>query len=66
VIGVYCTGKIMDWKLDPNTATVSGEKISLAFRSVFAYVLAIFSWLLACSALGRASLSSGQTGDQPT
>jgi hypothetical protein len=66
VVGVYCTGKIMDWKLDPKTATLSGEKVSLAFRLLFAYLLAIFSWLLACSALGRARLSGGQTGSQPT
>ncbi|HMF89367.1 MAG TPA: hypothetical protein VKL40_01900 [Candidatus Angelobacter sp.] len=66
VIGVYCTPKIMDWKLDPKTATLSAEKTSLAFRLLFAYLLAIFSWLLACSALGRASLSSGQAGSQPT
>jgi hypothetical protein len=65
VIGVYLTGKIMDWKLDPKTATLSGERASLAFRLLFAYVLAIFAWLLACSALGRARLSSGQAGSKP-
>ena len=65
LVGVYCTGKIMGWKLDPRTATLSAEKTSLAFRLLFAYLLAIFAWLLDCSALGRASLSSGQTGSKP-
>lgn len=65
LIGVYCTGKIMDWKLDPKTATLAGEKASLAFRLFFVYLLMIFSWLLDCSALGRARLSGGQTGSQP-
>ncbi len=65
VIGVYLTGKIMDWKLDPRTATLPAEKVNLAFRLLFAYLLGIFSWLLACSALGRARLSSGQSGSQP-
>jgi hypothetical protein len=65
VIGVYCTGAIMGWKMDPKTATLPAEKTSLAFRLLFAYLLAIFSWLLAGSALGRARLSSGQPGSKP-
>jgi hypothetical protein len=65
VIAVYCTGKIMDWKLDPKTATLAGEKASLAFRLLFACLLAIFGWLLACSALGRARLNGGQAGSKP-
>ncbi|HKF20795.1 MAG TPA: hypothetical protein VKE93_04455 [Candidatus Angelobacter sp.] len=65
VIAVYCTGKIMDWKLDPKTATLAGEKASLVFRLLFAYLLAIFAWLWACSALGRARLSSRQAGNEP-
>jgi hypothetical protein len=65
VIGVYCIPKIMDWKLDPRTATLSAEKASLTFRLLFAYLLAIFSWLLVCSALGRARLGGGQAGSKP-
>jgi len=54
LVGVYCTGKIMGWLLDPKTATLGGEKTSLSFRLFFAYLLALFSWLWACSMLARA------------
>src|SRR5262249_29595556 len=66
VIGVYCSGKIMEGELNPQTATLAGEKASLSFRLLFAYLLVIFSWLLDGSALGRARLSSGKAGSQPT
>jgi hypothetical protein len=65
VIGVYCTSQIMEWKLNPETATLAGEKASLGFRLLVAYLLVIFSWLLDCSALGRARLAGGKPGSQP-
>ena len=54
LIGVYCSTKLMDWKLNPNTATLTGEKVWLAFRLFIAYLLALFSWLWVCSMLARA------------
>lgn len=54
VIGIYCTGKILDWKLDPKTATLGGEKIWLGFRLVVIYLLALFSWLWVCCMMVRA------------
>lgn len=66
VLGVYCTGKIMDWKLDPKTATLAAEETSLVFRVFFAYLLALFAWLLTCSVLGgRVKQSVGQSTAQP-
>jgi hypothetical protein len=66
VLGVYCVEAIMGWRLDPKTATLAAEKTSLAFRLFFAYLLGIFSWLLAGSMLGRkVAGSSGQSGAQP-
>jgi hypothetical protein len=53
ILGVYCVSKIAYWTLDPKTATLAAEKTSLAFRLIFAYLLALFSWLLTCSVLGR-------------
>lgn len=54
LIGRYCVGKIMSWLLDPKTATLSGERIWLAFRLLIAYLLVLFSWLWICAMLGRA------------
>lgn len=65
-IGVGCVEAIMSWRLDPKTATLSAEKTSLAFRLLFAYLVGIFSWLLAGSILGRKMAGSGgQSGAQP-
>jgi hypothetical protein len=66
ILSVYCIGLIMDWKLDPKTATLSAEKTSLAFRLLFSYLLGIFSWFLVCSMLGRRQLGgAGQPVAQP-
>lgn len=55
LLGVYTVGVILGWKLDPQTATLSAEKMHLSFRIALIYVLALFSWLLTCSVLGRVS-----------
>ena len=64
VLGVYCVTKIAYWTLDPKTATLAAEKASLALRLPFAYLLALFSWLLTCSVLGRPR-TVGQPATQP-
>lgn len=65
-LGVGCVGSIMGWRLDPKTATLGAEETSLAFRLLFAYLLGIFSWLLAGSIVGRKMAGSGgQSGAQP-
>lgn len=55
LIGVYCTGKILDWRLNPNTATLREEKVWLAFRLPIVYLLGLFSWLWLCCVVVRAS-----------
>lgn len=66
LVGVLCVARIMGWPLDPKTATLAGEETSLVFRLLFAYLLGIFSWLLAGSMLGRKMVMvSGQSGTQP-
>ena len=54
LIGIYCNTKLMSWTLNPGTATLTGEKVWLAFRLLVAYLLALFSWLWVCSMLARA------------
>ena len=58
LIGVYCTGKILDWTLNPRTATLGSEEIWLGFRLIVAYLLMIFSWLWVCAMLARARLKA--------
>jgi hypothetical protein len=66
ILGVGCVEAIMGWKLNPKTATLQAEKVSLALRLLFAYLLGLFSWLLVCSVLGRrVTRSVGQSGAQP-
>lgn len=55
LIGVYCAGKILDWRLNPNTATLREEKVWLAFRLPIVYLLGLFSWLWVCCMVVRAS-----------
>lgn len=53
VVGVLVTEKIMALTPDFKTSTFHGEALSLAARLFCAYVLAVFSWFLACSVVAR-------------
>ena len=57
-LGVWCVSKLLHWTLDPKTATLTGEKIWLAVRLLVGYLLAIFSWLWACTMLARARVKA--------
>ena len=63
LIGVLSTQALMGWKLDPRTATLGAEKVSLFFRLLFAYLLGIFAWFLACSTLGRRTAQTVRESD---
>ena len=45
---------LLDWKMNPDTATLRGEEISLILRLLASYVIALFAWLWVCSMAGRA------------
>lgn len=53
LIGVYCTDKILDWRLQPNGPAVTKEGIWLAFRLLLVSLLALFSWFWVCALLAR-------------
>ncbi len=55
VLGVYATGKIMDWTPDFRTSTFRHETASLIWRGVVSYLLALFAWIFSCSMAGRCS-----------
>ena len=66
LIGVALVRVIMHWLPDPRTATLQQEQTSLVFRLLLAYILGIFSWLLACSMLGRRTANVAvEPGAQP-
>jgi uncharacterized membrane protein YidH (DUF202 family) len=53
IVGVVLVALLMSWKMNPKTATLRGEEASLFFRLLSSYLLALFSWLLLCSMMGR-------------
>jgi hypothetical protein len=53
LFGVVATEKIMGWTPDFRSSTVSQETASVVIRSLVSYFLAVFAWMLACSAIGR-------------
>lgn len=53
LIGVYCTDKILDWRLHPDAPAVTKEGIWLAFRLLIAALLALLSWFWVCALLAR-------------
>lgn len=66
VLAVFSIQGLMSLKPDPKTSTVLGDQISLFFRLLFAYLLGIFCWLLACSMLGRRTAHPArEAGAQP-
>jgi hypothetical protein len=53
LLGVYCTGLIMNWHSHSLNSTFAGETASLVLRLLVAYLLGLISWMLVCSAVGR-------------
>ena len=53
VVGVYASGKIMDWTPNFQTSTLRHESVSLVWRGFVACFLMLWAWLLACSITGR-------------
>jgi uncharacterized membrane protein YidH (DUF202 family) len=65
LFGVVATEKIMGWTPDFRTSTFSQETTSLLIRSLVSYFLALFAWMLACSAIGRQRQTVADTTDDP-
>ena len=55
LLGIYCTDKLLDWKLSEK-ASLFAEESWLGIRLIVVYLLKVFAWLLVCSALARARL----------
>jgi len=52
LLGVLATEKLMGWTPDFRTSTFKGETASLVVRLFASYLLGLFAWMLACSAVG--------------
>jgi hypothetical protein len=62
-LGVFATQKLMAWAPDFKTSTIHLEAVSLGVRLFFAYLFGLFSWMLACSVVGRHSAGAGTSSD---
>jgi hypothetical protein len=62
VLGVVIPVALKDWKLDPKTASLTGEEFFLAFRIAIATVLILSSWLMVSFTLARARMKA-ETGE---
>jgi hypothetical protein len=58
LLGVLATQKLMAWTPNFKTSTQHSEAISLAWRLLVAYLLGLFSWMLACSVVGRHAVAA--------
>jgi hypothetical protein len=65
LVGVLATQKLMAATPDFKTSTFHGEALSLAARLAVAYLLALFSWILTCSVVGRCAAAAGVSPDVP-
>jgi hypothetical protein len=63
VIGVLAAQRILLWTPDFRRSTLLHEYFSLGWRVVIAYLLALTSWMVICSLLGRSAASSAAWSD---
>ncbi len=52
-LGVYGSDTTMGWRPASASPTFAGETANLVFRLFLAYGLGLFSWMVACSLIGR-------------
>lgn len=65
LVGVLATQKLMAATPDFKTSTFHAEVVSLAVRLIVAYLLGLFSWILACSVVSRCAVAAGTSPDVP-
>lgn len=55
-LGVYGTITLVSWRPSSENSTFAGETANLVLRLFLAYILGLFSWMVACSLIGRRSV----------
>lgn len=58
VLGVVIPLALKDWKLDPKTATLTGEEFFLAFRIAIATILILSAWLMVSFTLSHTRMKA--------
>ena len=58
ILGVVAPTAILQWRLDPRTATSTSETIFLVFRMFVGYALVIAAWLMVSFMLARARMKA--------
>jgi hypothetical protein len=64
VLGVYGSNTLLGWRPSSESPTFGGETANLVLRMLLAYGLALLSWVVACSLIGRrAGSAQNAAGD---
>jgi hypothetical protein len=65
-LGVYGSNTLLGWRPSSESPTFAGETANLVLRTFLAYGLALFSWMVACSLIGRRAGSAQSVAGDST
>jgi len=66
LLGVYGSNTLLGWRPSSESPTFAGETANLVLRMVLAYGLGLFSWMVACSLIGRRAGSAQNVAGDST
>ena len=66
LLGVYGSNTLLDWRPSSESPTFAGETANLVLRMFLAYGLALLSWMVACSLIGRRAGSAQSVAGDST
>jgi hypothetical protein len=64
-LGVYGSNTLLGWRPSSESPTFAGETANLVLRMSLAYGLALLSWMVACSLIGRRAGSAQNVAGDP-
>jgi hypothetical protein len=65
-LGVYGSNTLLGWRPSSEGPTFAGETANLVLRMFLAYGLALLSWMVACSLIGRRAGSAQNVAGDST
>jgi hypothetical protein len=65
-LGVYGSNTLLGWRPSSESPTFAGETANLVLRMFLAYGLGLFSWIVACSLIGRRAASAQSVAGDST
>jgi hypothetical protein len=66
LLGVYGSNTLLGWRPSSESPTFAGETANLVLRMFLAYGLALLSWMVACSLIGRRAGSAQSVAGNST